>query len=100
MASDGLRELVAQGGEAGGHCGEVSTLVLVPEVVRALKAAGHLETRFNWSFLTNPDASDQRPEAAGLGVAILGSTYMMLIVFALGNRSFISGITTGSFGGR
>jgi multiple sugar transport system permease protein len=24
----------------------------------------------------------------------------MLIVFALGNRSFISGITTGSFGGR
>jgi multiple sugar transport system permease protein len=24
----------------------------------------------------------------------------MLIVFAVGNRSFISGITTGSFGGR
>ena len=49
----------------------------------ALKAAGHLETRFNWAFLTNPDASDQRPEAAGIGVAILGSAYMMLIVFAL-----------------
>ena len=49
----------------------------------ALKAAGHLETRFNWAFLTKPDASDQRPEAAGLGVAIIGSAYMMLIVFAL-----------------
>ncbi len=49
----------------------------------ALKAAGHLETRFNWAFLTSPDASDQRPEAAGIGVAILGSAYMMLIVFAL-----------------
>jgi NAD(P)H-dependent flavin oxidoreductase YrpB (nitropropane dioxygenase family) len=33
----GVDLLVAQGGEAGGHCGEVSTLVLVPEVVRALK---------------------------------------------------------------
>jgi NAD(P)H-dependent flavin oxidoreductase YrpB (nitropropane dioxygenase family) len=29
---------VAQGGEAGGHCGEVSTLVLVPEVIRAVRA--------------------------------------------------------------
>ena len=33
--------IVAQGGEAGGHCGEVSTLVLIPEVVRALSRAGH-----------------------------------------------------------
>ncbi|WP_204848368.1 NAD(P)H-dependent flavin oxidoreductase [Rhodopila globiformis] len=31
----GVDILVAQGGEAGGHCGEVSTLVLVPEVLRA-----------------------------------------------------------------
>jgi len=31
----GVDILVAQGGEAGGHCGEVSTMVLVPEVVRA-----------------------------------------------------------------
>lgn len=34
----GVDFLVAQGGEAGGHCGEVSTLVLVPEVLRAIKA--------------------------------------------------------------
>ncbi|MFM2302555.1 MAG: hypothetical protein RLZZ84_2291, partial [Pseudomonadota bacterium] len=40
QAAAGVDIIVAQGGEAGGHCGEVSTLVLVPEVVRALKAAG------------------------------------------------------------
>lgn len=33
----GVDILIAQGGEAGGHCGEVSTLVLVPEVLRAIK---------------------------------------------------------------
>lgn len=32
----GVDVIVAQGGEAGGHCGEVSTMVLVPEVVRAV----------------------------------------------------------------
>lgn len=48
-----------------------------------LKEAGVLDLRFNWSFFTAPDASDTRPEAAGLGVAILGSAYMMLIVLVL-----------------
>ncbi|MEM1132635.1 MAG: nitronate monooxygenase [Pseudomonadota bacterium] len=33
--------LVAAGGEAGGHCGDVSTMVLIPEVCRALEEAGH-----------------------------------------------------------
>ncbi|WP_439816447.1 NAD(P)H-dependent flavin oxidoreductase [Zavarzinia sp. CC-PAN008] len=37
LADAGVDLIVAQGGEAGGHCGEVSTLVLIPEVVRALK---------------------------------------------------------------
>jgi NAD(P)H-dependent flavin oxidoreductase YrpB (nitropropane dioxygenase family) len=41
QAEAGVDIIVAQGGEAGGHCGEVSTLVLVPEVVRALAAGGH-----------------------------------------------------------
>ena len=41
QAAAGVDIIVAQGGEAGGHCGEVSTLVLIPEVVRALKQAGH-----------------------------------------------------------
>jgi len=48
-----------------------------------LKEAGALSTQFNFAFFTAPDASDTRPEAAGLGVAILGSTYMMLIVLVL-----------------
>jgi NAD(P)H-dependent flavin oxidoreductase YrpB (nitropropane dioxygenase family) len=41
QAEAGVDIIVAQGGEAGGHCGEVSTLVLIPEVVRALSSAGH-----------------------------------------------------------
>ncbi|NGQ93110.1 phosphate ABC transporter permease PstA [Rhodobacter sp. HX-7-19] len=45
-----------------------------------LMAAGMLSLRFNWGFLTGPDASDLRPEAAGLGVAIIGSLYMMVLV--------------------
>jgi NAD(P)H-dependent flavin oxidoreductase YrpB (nitropropane dioxygenase family) len=41
QAAAGVDIIVAQGGEAGGHCGEVSTLVLIPEVVRALKQHGY-----------------------------------------------------------
>jgi NAD(P)H-dependent flavin oxidoreductase YrpB (nitropropane dioxygenase family) len=41
LADAGCDVIVAQGGEAGGHCGEVATIVLIPEVVRALKKAGH-----------------------------------------------------------
>jgi len=57
-----------------------------PEAVilaQALADAGVIETKLNWNFFTAPDASDQRPEAAGLGVAILGSLYMMLVVLFL-----------------
>jgi NAD(P)H-dependent flavin oxidoreductase YrpB (nitropropane dioxygenase family) len=36
----GVDIIVAQGGEAGGHTGEVATLVLVPEVVGAVRASG------------------------------------------------------------
>ncbi len=49
----------------------------------ALKAAGALKTRFNWGFVTRPDASENRPEASGLGVAIIGSFYMMIVVLGL-----------------
>ncbi len=44
---------------------------------------GVMERRFNWAFITSPDASENRPEAAGLGVALIGSAYMMLIVLVL-----------------
>lgn len=36
----GVDILVVAGGEAGGHCGEVATMVLVPEVAAALDAVG------------------------------------------------------------
>ncbi|GGF62904.1 phosphate transport system permease protein PstA [Paracoccus acridae] len=52
-------------------------------LAQELADRGEMVTRFNWNFLTNADASDQRPEAAGVGVAILGSFYMMLVVLAL-----------------
>jgi phosphate transport system permease protein len=49
----------------------------------ALMADGHLTRPFNWDFITGPDASDQRPEAAGLGISIIGSLYIMLVVAVL-----------------
>jgi phosphate transport system permease protein len=49
-------------------------------LAQQLRDAGLLGLAFNWDFLTSADASDQRPEAAGVGVALLGSAYMMLIV--------------------
>jgi phosphate transport system permease protein len=48
-----------------------------------LKDRGLLRLGFNAGFLTMPDASDKRPEAAGLGVAIIGSIYMMIVVLVL-----------------
>ena len=48
-----------------------------------MKNIGILSIKFNWKFLSAPDASELRPEAAGLGVAILGSAYMMLVVLGL-----------------
>ncbi|NTT85090.1 phosphate ABC transporter permease PstA [Tabrizicola fusiformis] len=48
-----------------------------------LKEAGILGTRLNSGFLTMPDASDKRPEAAGLGIAVVGSFLMMVVVLVL-----------------
>ncbi len=36
-AEAGLDAVIAAGGEAGGHCGEIATLVLVPEIVETLR---------------------------------------------------------------
>jgi phosphate transport system permease protein len=48
-----------------------------------MREAGLLQMRINPGFLFGPDASELRPEAAGLGIAILGSAYMMLVVLVL-----------------
>ena len=53
------------------------------ELALAMQDAGIMGLAFNPGFITAPDASELRPEAAGLGVAILGSAYMMLIVLVL-----------------
>ncbi|MEO8530503.1 MAG: phosphate ABC transporter permease PstA [Deltaproteobacteria bacterium] len=53
------------------------------ELADRLRDAGILYSGFNWHFLTNPDASDQRPEAAGIGVGLIGSAYMMLLVLIM-----------------
>ncbi|SEN10474.1 phosphate ABC transporter membrane protein 2, PhoT family [Gemmobacter aquatilis] len=52
-------------------------------VAQKMADAGLITTQFNLGFLSMPDASELRPEAAGLGVAILGSAYMMFIVLLL-----------------
>ncbi|CUH53660.1 phosphate ABC transporter permease PstA [Shimia marina] len=53
------------------------------DFVDQLIAAGVLEKTFNIDFIIGADASDQRPEAAGIGVAMVGSLFMMLVVLAL-----------------
>ena len=42
QAEAGVDILVVQGTEAGGHCGEVSTMVLVPEVCEAIEPYGDI----------------------------------------------------------
>ena len=46
-----------------------------------LKQQGAISTPFNWGLLSFGASS--RPETAGLGVALIGSAYMMLIVLVL-----------------
>lgn len=53
------------------------------QLVDKLRDAGLIVKKFNWQFITGPDASGNRPEAAGMGVAIIGSAYMMLVVLLL-----------------
>jgi phosphate transport system permease protein len=53
------------------------------DIVDALVAQGTLDRSFNLSFITGADASEKRPEEAGIGVAMIGSFYMMLVVLGL-----------------
>ena len=49
--------------------------------IKQLQEAGQLEQRFNWGLFTFGGSS--RAETSGVGVALIGSAYMMLIVLAL-----------------
>ncbi|MCV2889970.1 phosphate ABC transporter permease PstA [Ruegeria aquimaris] len=53
------------------------------DFVDQLAAAGILKKTFNPDFILGSDASDQRPESAGIGVSMVGSLFMMLVVLAL-----------------
>jgi len=53
------------------------------DVVDKLRAADALEKTFNWDFIFGADASESRPEQAGIGVSMIGSFFMMLVVLFL-----------------
>jgi phosphate transport system permease protein len=53
------------------------------DLVDGLQAAKVLDKRFNLDFILGSDASESRPEQAGIGVAMLGSFFMMLVVLGL-----------------
>ncbi len=61
--------------------GNVTTDQLI--LADRMREAGMLGLSWNWDFLSNTDSSDQRPESAGLGIAILGSAYMMFLVLIM-----------------
>jgi phosphate transport system permease protein len=53
------------------------------DVVDALVQRGEISRGFNADFIFGADASEKRPEEAGMGVAMLGSVYMMIVVLGL-----------------
>jgi len=53
------------------------------DLVDQMIDAGLVERKFNWDFILGSDASESRPEQAGIGVSMLGSFFMMLVVIGL-----------------
>ena len=53
------------------------------EVAVQMIEAGTVTKTFNPGFIFGADASDSRPEQAGIGVSMLGSLFMMLVVLFL-----------------
>ena len=53
------------------------------DLVDALEPMGTIQKTFNWAFITGADASESRAESAGIGVAMVGSFFMMLVVLVL-----------------
>lgn len=61
----GVDVIVAQGTEAGGHCGEVTTMVLVPEVIQALRGERDVPVLAAGGIVTG----EQLAAAVALGAA-------------------------------
>lgn len=53
------------------------------DLVDALVPLGIVQKTFNIDFITGADASESRAEAAGMGVSMIGSFFMMLVVLVL-----------------
>ncbi len=53
------------------------------DLVDVMVEQGSVERVFNWDFILGADASESRPEQAGIGVSMLGSFFMMLVVLFL-----------------
>ena len=53
------------------------------DITDKLVKIGVIEKKFNLDFILGADSSDQRPESAGIGVAMVGSLYLMLVVLCL-----------------
>ncbi len=53
------------------------------DLVDAFVASGVIQKQFNVDFILGADASESRPEQAGIGVAMLGSFFMMIVVLLL-----------------
>ncbi len=53
------------------------------DLIDVMVEQGSVERVFNWDFILGADASESRPEAAGIGVSMLGSFFMMLVVLFL-----------------
>ncbi|WP_299626267.1 phosphate ABC transporter permease PstA [uncultured Tateyamaria sp.] len=53
------------------------------DIVDALVPLGVIQKTFNLAFITGADASESRAESAGIGVAMIGSLFMMLVVLVL-----------------
>ena len=53
------------------------------DLTDALLKAGVISKQFNMDFITGADASESRAEQAGMGVAMLGSFFMMMVVLGL-----------------
>ena len=66
-AEAGLDVIIVSGTEAGGHCGEISTMVVVPEVIEALKPYGNI------SVLAAGGIATGRQMAAAMAMGAAGA---------------------------
>ncbi|MBR9765024.1 MAG: phosphate ABC transporter permease PstA [Rhodobacteraceae bacterium] len=53
------------------------------DIIDVLRDEGVVSRTFNWAFIFGADASESRPEQAGIGVSMLGSLFMMIVVLLL-----------------